>query len=153
MLNFKDFYRIRKYTNIAWKGRFTDEEVAEQAYDDYTEYQRIEGNPSDAYINDFQTLYEGLMEDLYTGLIDDDVEYFVETLKSDFASWKLELSSPYDGFKKCSFCGETMKEGYFIKGERPSLDEVFCSKECLRVHYSDEENLAILKQFCKGKDE
>lgn len=155
MLNFKDFYRIRKYTNIAWNGRFTDEEVAEQAYDDYTEYQRIEGNPSDAYINDFQTLYEGLMEDLYAGCYTDTVENFVEELRNDFKSWGLKLKSPHDNFKICGYCSCGMHEGYYVKGWRENLDEYFCSKDCLGVYYTDEEaeKVATWMQFCEGKDE
>lgn len=143
-LTFRDFYRIRKYTNENWKGGYSDEDVAEQAYDDITEYERLEVNPD--LIEDFKWIYEGLMEDIYNGCNDESVIEFIDRFRDDLASCGIKVSSSYDNFKRCSHCGEGFLKGFFVKGFSSEVDEYFCCKECMNVYYTDEE---IAKLACE----
>ena len=48
-MNFADFYHIATYGNEMWKGCFTPEEIAQNAFDYYTEFQWSKENEMVAY--------------------------------------------------------------------------------------------------------
>ncbi len=140
MLTFRDFYRMRKYSNMAWRGGFSDEDVAEQAHDDYEAYDRMEINSDCAH--DIVELYKGLAEDIYYGWNDEDGEWFVHDLKEEFKAYGIDASfEPSDEFRICSCCGERMYEGFYVEDL-----EYYCGKECLHKRYTDEEYFKMYEE-------
>ena len=89
-MNFRDFYQIASYGNEMWKGSFTAEEIAQNAYDYITDFQWSKENKIVAY--NIQELSKLLAEDgseeckdwLYEmatelGLLDMDFMDYMET--------------------------------------------------------------------------
>lgn len=69
MMNFNDFYKLAKYANEAWKGSYTDEEIAENAHD-YTDC--YNGYGCESFI----------IQELIKQLIDDGSDEAIEFLKN-----------------------------------------------------------------------
>lgn len=86
MLEFRDFFRMAKYANENWNGSFTDEEVAENAYNFYSDYKyiriQIEGGMpiSEDYAYNLASLLVNLKDDAENS---DDAElgYWIEEIE------------------------------------------------------------------------
>lgn len=63
MLDFKDFFEIRKYSSEAWRGCFCDYEIAEQAMNDWLDYCKVKESMNADY-SDLPELLILLKEDL-----------------------------------------------------------------------------------------
>lgn len=67
MLTYKHFHELSEHISNAWRGFFTDEEIADMASNDYGEYvHMVEDN---TYVSgDLLNLAEGIREDMDNGV-------------------------------------------------------------------------------------
>lgn len=84
MLEFKDFYRMRKYCSVNWRGNFSEEEIAEQAHDDYCEYERLVGGGIATANDALPYTLAGLKEDVECGEHSKEVLNWISELEKYF---------------------------------------------------------------------
>ena len=78
-INYEFFYKIATYGNKAWRGYFSEEEIASGAYNYLVDYQNIKSG--EAKLED--TSICGLLENLREDLPDPEAKMYLESLERD----------------------------------------------------------------------
>ena len=84
-MEYSDFYNIATYGNVAWKGSFTDKEVAQNAYEYLVEYNT--SNEQGKVTHTMEELCKLLIEDIEGG--SEEAEDFLYNILAE-ATWNVE---------------------------------------------------------------
>lgn len=81
MLEYRDFYGIADYANVAWKGDYSPIEIAENAYNYLRDFEWSKANGKVA--NSIQTLLTNLDADIENGEELEDVKYWTSEIRKE----------------------------------------------------------------------